>query len=1099
MDSNTFYATSDANELIEIDTKTGDYTVHQSQISGGGTVIDGPAGVAYEVGHNGNISKINTDTGSVDWTREHTGLVNTGVDYSEETGTLYASLGDSTVYTIDQSNGDISESFDTATDQITGGEVVNALSASGGSLYVGSSSGNLYGYDNPGENAFAADLAAGDTQAVTMLDSGGGVVGATVGETLHVFDEDGGKITEKSPDSSVSSYVSVSGDGQQIYRSSGSGSEVAYDSTGSELWSGSAGHSFVASVDWYKSLDGPDGDVTGTVVNQDGAVVPGASVEVWSVNKTTFDSTDKYDERIQELRDMAENPLPDAWKNQGGTSFDVLQSYEGSSGVYPLVHHKTAWDRSTSTPLPVDGGGELSTPAVRVVPGEPYRVSMWDINKDDAGGWTFDDPYDQQLPGASASGEFRVERLSASGDVIESYTAETSPTHETKRAIGGTVKEHETASVAFKTGVYRITATDSGASYYVISGDPDTVASAFRTQLETEAGQLTDRAETLQQRIENSMFDREVVQADANGEFNVSVPPAHEVVRVQAYSATGDVVSDQQLINMTLDDLRSAYETADYNGSIYLPGGIVEANPPATGVTVPVQEVPNPATTLANLPDRLQDIRDFIDSEHFEDLESFFGDPTETVDDSELVERYNATVVRLIEGTALEEPFKKLAESQGVTGEISQDLSRAEMEQQIQIAQTVINQQTNGENNNDLIPNPFAGDGDGLSIEKGENGTVTVSLSGENLNNESVTFTVAQPDGSTDVVDPANITVDEGMLSDELQADIQLNESALASEIEMIRTTGDGDVIRETRVVRNPATDGTMPAIESINVDSLRPGVGSPVTASVTGGDGFQSLGNATVYTPSGAEQTLTVSDSGDVSFTPNTAGTYTLQLPLESTSGHTVTETVRFEVVSERTEMPPTVKVTSGPSGTYAIAADGVDSATISEDTGGSQTAVTARFDGGDVPSETLHVYTGAAEYSLQQYTVRVADASGSLVQEPVRVAIHALGMPDGAHVKANGAPVTFGAANGAGEVTREGAGTVIKTVTSDGSAQVNVNGDPGWLEQLWWGIQTNLPDIPNPFGFIQPVTGTLTVLAETPVTAFSADAGVTGVMGHA
>lgn len=1017
---------------------TGMGDIQESTLSDGILVVSGGS----------EVRALNASTGSEAW--------NASVAVGND---AYVSAVDGNLYSNHDSTGEVGE-YDIQT-----GEKLGVKASYGGGMYdLAVSSDRIAVADNY-DNLRVLDRSSGeelwtDTGAWTDVGASDGKVFASESDgTLSVFTSDGSLLYSKSESNTHRHEYGTFAGGRVIV---GGEYVKVFDGDGKTLTSRKTmaiGQYFGVAMADGTSLPGstdPGVGVSGRVVDQDGNAVPGASVEVWSVNKTTFEDPSKYDDRISELKDAAENPLPSEWKNQGGTDFDVKGSYGSSSGVYPLIHHESAWDRATSTPITGVRGGELSTPVVRATPGEPYRLSLWDATKESEGDAIgFTDPYDKQLTGASDSGEFKVEKLGPTGDVVDSYTASTAETHESKRALGGVQKTHETASVAFDAGIYRITAVESGNQYFVVSGDPDTISAQLSTELRTEAGELSKQAQDLQDRINASQFDRTVVTADENGEFSVPMDPAHETVHLQAYTSTGDILTPQELSDMTLDGVLNTYEQTDYNGSVYLPDGITAADPPESGVVVETREINSPTTDLENTSKELQELLDLFGAENYAELKSILMNPSESVNSTELQNRYNAIVVGLIEGTPLEPVFAELAEQAGVTPTIDKEHDRETMEEQLALAQQVI--ATAGTQSETT--------GEEIEIDAGNNESVTVTIpTDSDLEASDLTVIVGDDNGTSSIVPDGNVTEDTNVVGpDTIEVDLGFNASDLQKTVEVVTVDNEtGDVTRDSARIQNPAFNGDIPQVESLNVDTLRPGVGDQVVVDATGGEGFRAVTGATVYSPTGEELTADVS-GGEVAFDTTSAGVHTVQVALQSTSNDTVTETIRVKAVEERKNMPPTVSQGSGPTGQYAVASDGVDSARIDVSDAGQSVGVTARFADGDVPDNEVHVQALGAQFAAQDYTVRVTDETGSTINDAVTVAVHTSSVSDGAHIRVNGNAVPVGESNGYGSVERAGGGLVVHTVAEGGSVDVSVDNNPGILDRVAWFIETSIPSVPG------------------------------------
>lgn len=905
--------------------------------------------------------------------------------------------------------------------------------------------------------------------------------------------------------SDPSGVTIVDGDERTIqYDTSGEVIAVNEDSMGGLASVDTTGTTATAlETGWASAAEDTDPDVEGQVVTDDGAPVPGATVEVWSVDHNELEEDPEIEDveaEADRLMEKASDPLPDEWEEQDGVEYDVLGDYEElDDEPVPLIHLQSAWtDEPKSAWVVGYGGLSLDDPALQLHPQERYEISVWVPGKSSSGdGVGFSDPFDAQLDGATDDGHtVTIDRIGPGGDVVDHQAVTTTENYVSENRWGSEQKRHETATIAgLEPGVYEIGTVEGDFSYHVVVGDPDEIAETFEADLEDDADELTERAEWLRDQMDTGTFERQTITADSNGEFTVDVPDNHETIGVKAYKGADAVMDTADIEDgVTLDEIRTAYEEEEYRGSVYLSLEPERVSPPDDGVEVVVHEVGSPGyedLDLDELMDRFDWLEDLINDGHYEELASIFDNPSEILDQDELDTRYDATVIGLIEGTELEPVFVEIAEENGVETEITNEHDDTTKAQQIAIAEQVL---AGAEPESDPVD-----DSDVEIDHDDETGDTTVTIPVDDADEfDEFEVIVTDDDGVSVVVDDEQVDVDESMLGDdEVNVELDLDDEDIAQIIEVIGVDEDGDVTREETRVTNPSFGGDVPAVDSINVNTQRPGVGDVVTADVTPSDGgHASVEDVTVYAPDGDEVDASV-DDGEVQFEAEAEGTHTMQFEIASETGDSVVESVRVEAVDERVDMPAAVRVTSGVVGEYGVASDGVDSAWVDSTAGGSKVSVTAQVDDGVVPGHELRVYGIESPYSLQQYTVRVVDSDRSVIGDDVSVSVHTSSLHEDSHIRVDGDAVPVGESGPGGEAESRGNGVVVHTVAGNGVVEVSVDNDPGLLDRVMWWVETSVPLVPVNAPAFPAVLSTAVV--ESAVTAFSTDFAVTEGITHA
>lgn len=914
----------------------------------------------------------------------------------------------------------------------------------------------------------------------------------------------------------------------------------------------------------YDVVTGEYAGAGGRVVDGDGAPVANATVEVWGVNygngllnasyselqnetqsytpsieqwqaAADLSQAEKLENRSRLLMESAQDPIPTGYLDQQNSDFDVKSTYKNADKTYPLVHRTEAWDDGSYSNVITGnfGGWELSQPVTKVKPGEEYRVSLWDPTATSEGdNLLSEDPYDSQLPGASQSGRFRVEHIGPGGDAVDSYTAGTAETHKTERVIGGELKTHETSSITFDTGVYRITAIDSGASYYVLSGTLSSIRSSFETELENKAGELEQQAEDLREDVEDvgtigdatedalqnstepPVFERQTVSTDSNGRFQVSEIPDGWTVSIQAYKGDLGVLEVSDPADVSKGDIRDAYESEeDYFGSIHMSTPrTFTPQEQSQDMEIVASEITNPRyQSMEKLLEQYEWLDDLVEGEDYAALWGLFDDPEALLEDGAVDARYDEIVVGLIQGSELEPVFVQLADDNDVENTISQDHSREVKTEQLQLALEILgsaSSDTDAEGGgitveegdgsfDEWLPDLSWGDDtteNGTKIVDGEENIVSVTIPVGDIDAVEDVVIVVGDGGESRTLNNENITISESVVgANTAEVELEMLPGESVKEIDVVTVDDDGGVDRRSDIIKNPVFGGTIADIDSVTVNTNRPAVGEVFAWDVNGGDDYVNTTSARLITPSGGDKQLDVSQDGMTGVRLEETGVHTLQMTLESVTGDEVVETVRVEAVpeSESTDMPPGLRVTSGITGEFVIASDGVDSGTLESTAGGSKMSLTAAFENGEIPDNELHIYGLESNYALQKYNIKVTDGTGASVRQDVRTVVHTADITGG-HVRVGGDPIPVGESTEAGEVevVDGGSGVTITTVAGQGSTAVDVNSDPSIIDRVLWWAETS---IPNPFTIV-PATFEAGS-TESAVSALSAISGITRV----
>jgi hypothetical protein len=223
------------------------------------------------------------------------------------------------------------------------------------------------------------------------------------------------------------------------------------------------------------------------------------------------------------------------------------------------------------------------------------------------------------LPGATDGGKIVIEQLGPGGgdNVLDRKTIETD------RSIGGSLaaREHKFATVPeLSPGFYRVYPKgDKSNGYIVAAGNPDEIVNGYASDLETEAGQLTDRAQTLRNLAQNGTFEVIRVKTDSSGYYSAETSRTVNNTAVIAYKAPSGVATDPA--NLTRADVREYYESQDLSDalaadSVYIATDAKRVSPPANNTNLTVKELSaDPFISLNRSANRTEAIKEFLKNE----------------------------------------------------------------------------------------------------------------------------------------------------------------------------------------------------------------------------------------------------------------------------------------------------------------------------------------------------------------------------------------------------------------------------------------------------------------------------------------------------
>lgn len=1106
------------------------YTGHSDNLE---DIESDASGHIYTVSNDGTVHKVGQDNGTQVWSFTPSDLprdveigTNQGLYISGQNG--YFKRIDPSDKSIIWSNQDLAQV-----------EEVDALPD--GTVVAGDTNGKIIGADpSDGSQLWTVTPNSNRVEDIRATSSGNFYVTPQSSQYVYYIDgSDGSQIwgdsgfTSSSPESLGTDYSttktfdvssSVSGsvadsDGNQIEQSDvtitdqSDGSIVFQGTTdASGAWStelGDGDYRVEANKDGYHSdsttftvagsaVSGIDltltQDTVSGVVKTEGRDAPrglgdnpngvsNATVEIWAVNdsEVTTDPGQSLRDAEEEMLEKAANPIPDEYRRNENQDLSKLAEQSDTEQV--LVHSRGAWtDRvefmGVETPLKTTG--DLSSPDTQLEAGKTYTFSVWDLSKSDG---LSEDPVDRAWKGSTVNSNITLEKIGPGSGVVSSTELEPEVKYKSEYAPGVTRKKHYVVETELQEGIYRLRSEDGAIDTWIRVGSLQEIAHTFEKDLKTEAGQLSDRAKLLEDRLNTGTFKRIVVTTDANGRFSADIPAGHSTVAITAYKG-GGLLSDTAPEEQSLQLLRERVQQHDYNGSIYLSTAPETVHPPEPGVTVTVREIESPThSDIDEYLDKLSWLQDLFNTEDYAALAGLWQDPTTELTEEELRNRTTEAQDIISELEDAEERIQEL-ENRDTTEitRIIQEGNSGELEELLANQTQVLSEmQTTVESQREVI-------------QELRNGTETDS--GQSLLNlkvpfrgtpseEGTTVLVHLDNGTSRTMSEEYWTVETRTLDDisgsathdfVVIEDYPLPNGSSVANIEVHTATDNGYGEREVRV-ENPSYDGEIPEIDSFDLNTLRPSTGEAVTLEVNPAEesDYRQLANATVYAPSGAVLDANVSSSG-LTFRPEETGTHQMKLQLETTGGDVVTETVRVKAVrpGESADMPEGVRVHKGITGKFAVTGDGIQSASIRSE--GSSTKLGVVLPEESSPRKGVHVYPqGALSGAKGTIDVRVMRGSEQGTGVEVPVVVHSAKLSEDALLYRNGEPVTDGSGTAAGRVEQTPGSTLIHTYSdTDGELQIRYNNDPSRLEKFWFGVQTvSLSDL-NPLALL-PAPGQL------------------------
>lgn len=932
-------------------------------------------------------------------------------------------------------------------------------SVSAGAMMDKGSNLRLYELDTSTSTvtAYSTSFTFSSSVSGTVTDEAGDAISDA---TVEIEDDTGSVIETHTTDSSGSWSTSLS-DGDYTAVVSASGYN---DATESFSVSGSA-----VTVDTTLGQS----SVSVKVTNQNGQPISNATVQLYY---STLPTVDDAREQIESVSD----PEPYTFTDQVNRNLDIMgdNGLASKSDYYPAIY--TPDNMATE---PWADSADLSNPLWRDVPAdEKLTVTIGDTTDGIDSNPITSGEYARQMYGHPVKsndaddGEVVLQRMGANGEALGDELR-----FDLTEKVGGgyldpsSLRYGEIPADALQPGFYTVTARVEGedyASYVIQVGSPTAIIDEYR---EDTTNELTDQAKQARDHISSGDMGTKTITTGPDGKASTNISTNARVVHVQAVKAPGVDVDPKQL---TMDNITQAYDDSENlpNASVYSPSTVKRVEPPAQNVQLTMYETRFPTTANTGaFVDLIEDLRNRLGNLSLSDL----GLPPTNPEDvrSELESTWNSLRGLLEQYPPAKERYLELTDRESLPD--SEDLSKSELRGEIAAANTALQStDTTGEVVDD-------------TTERAQDHiTQTWEVSGIDLSEADVSVIAEYSNGTRTVVDDEYVTVDDGLARDTVTVEeFPLGENDPAQVNLKLRVAGPSSDIGsdepvfaggDTRIT-NPTFNGDVPDIESIQLNTIRPGPDDRVQLSMNPADEstFRQLSNVTVYAPDGTEVPASnITDGDTVAFDTSSQGVYQVRYTVEDTDGRQFTDTIRIKAASADEDLKPTVRVHSGPLGNIAMASDGLAGGDVSVADDGS-VSVVAEAPQGEVPNE-VHVHTTSLTTGPETpVTVRVVEGENrKSISEHTYVFVHGKKVSDDAITYRNGnQPVTRDGETKWGEVRANSDGTVIKTWTDqNGVVSVTTNNDPGRLDRLWFEfrVRTSGYDIPA-IGVIVPGFGGL------------------------
>ncbi|QIO25418.1 YncE family protein [Haloarcula sp. JP-L23] len=830
----------------------------------------------------------------------------------------------------------------------------------------------------------------------------------------------------------------------------------------SDRWSigASEGPQSMAILDETPGSGSSNADLSATVETQDdGNPVPNATYRVIEVNRSAFTGTQQeVDNKINDLEDRLREVEPDRYNGDRQLT-GATGALQNADGKVPLVHTANEWnigsglgDRFLDVPV-------LRGPTIQQPAGEELIVSLWDPSKEEL---VELGPVNSKLHGQVVAGNVTVHHLGPDDSIVDTYQAET-------EVIGTGVygTEYHGIRINPQPGFYVIDPENGPPITYLV-GDYEDITGAWRQNLKTRIGALSNRSQYIDDLQTDSKLVGTTGVTDENGSFTVSPGANTERVGLIAYKAPNGISTDPQ--NLTEEDVRVYFNDTGYNGSVYVSTRPKFVDADANNTTVEVREVSAPPyASLSRVEEAKNWLDNYLDNHTYAEAASAVIARLRTLDNEKVKDYYRSQIDVLLENAEAEQQAKEY-----VADETGQDPANVN-----------INIDPSNATNEELITRLEATERALQELESSIESTEgTQKISNEtlsasrqfdaDLSPENVQLFIRYANGSTDVLSPDSeyVTIDSSLTGGDTVRieDYPVGDTA-ATSIQWRVVTSEGKSEATDRVT-NPAFSGDIPRLDAIDVSTLNPGPDESVTLNVRPKEAaqFGSVQNVTVYDAEGTKLNTTLVDDDTARFTTNGEGVHHARVTYTNGGGDQFVTAIRLEADGTSRNLPSGIRMQQSPVGTYAVTGEAFESGRVEVQNGGGTINVLGQLPDkkDDVPG-TVHVYTHGVSRAPDATTniAVVRGDSEKAVNKNVRVQLHTESMADSTLVyreagdESDPLPTSETAK---GLTIKRDTNATVKTYTGDnGRVGVRTVSNPGPVQRATYWVQVRIGDLPN------------------------------------
>ncbi|APX98747.1 hypothetical protein BB347_18755 (plasmid) [Natronorubrum daqingense] len=1098
-DEDTVYSGSYDDTVKALDAETGEEiwesTAHSDSVE---SVAPSPDGdIVYSGGSDNTVKALDSETGDEIW--EST--ANSGVVYSVASSPdgdiVYSTGSDNTVKALDADDGEEIWEVDLSSNVMS-----VAPSPDGEIVYSDSTDDTVIALDaETGDEIWESTTHSGSLRSVAPSPDGDIVYSGSFEGTVKALDADGGEeIWESTAHSDTVQSVAPSSDGDVVYSGSDDDMVKALDAgDGEEIWESDAHSGSVESVATTGMFAAGD-PTTGVVEDQSGSPVENATVAAQGSNPPNFSEdliedleteAENADELVEELGDLPEEF--DEFQDEFETGDHLVDADDWADDIdatYPLVHEEDDWGVGTTTLVQ----SSVDDPQMQIDSGETVVISLWDPAED---GWV-ENQVDGSFPGAATEGDVEIRQIDPFGDPLDTETHSTQPEYETTGANPISTNEHHAVKTQLSTGIYQAYPEDHPERAYTFTvGEPTDLVDNFADDLRDEAGDLTERSQTLQNLRDEDFIVTERTSTNEDGEFEIDIPEGTEHAQLQAYQADSEIIDTLEDIredefdeddppgieDIELSDLRDYQSDFDYNGSFHLPAESRSVDPGDQNVTVQTY-----GTT--DLPfgdmDRYDSIEEFLEEQRLDDrvsdIQDEYDEEFAEMDEARLEATYQMHVPIVETVPNAEDNY--LNESEFDEIQDADDLDRDELE-----TETELMQEATVDLDNIGTPD---WDEDHLEIDDGE---LQVEIPLPAVDHDSVAPEIHWADGSSDSIDEDYYSIESnGLFGEDTLVIEEFPIDADDSAMFDVRVTGGGDdgMLDDRISGQNPAFEGEVPDIRSVDLNTKSPGSSDRVSMTFRPDDdsSFGDISDVQVTNPEG-ESVNTSTEDDSATFTTDGAGQHRVQATVTDSTGSEFVKTFSIRALEDPRSDPPTIRAETGVGDeTFALAGEGLRDAEVATD--GGQLEATAVTHEGDTPGSIHLKPQGALEGTTHDIDITVVEGENERsVSSNIETVIHfdSLQAGDDSTVWRGdsgalfGDPLDFDGSTRYGEMIDRSDDDdekyVLRSYTEgDGSVSFDIDEDPGRISSWEHRIALSLPSLTFPFSPLSVAGGAVPVV---------------------